>query len=192
MFFSGLSGLILTLSFPKSGLYFLSWIACLPLLYAIKDLSPKKGFFAGMCFGLVHFLSMLYWVAYTLHTYGFLPYILCLPILLLLALYLSLYPAFFAMLLLKWCKRPIFLMIASPSLWVVLEFIRTYALTGFPWELLGYSQYKALQIIQISDIFGVYGISFLVTAVNVCLLLGWLFLNQSIVSISLQNADCKF
>jgi apolipoprotein N-acyltransferase len=57
---------------------------------------------------------------------------------------------------------------------VVLEFIRAKAITGFPWELLGYSQYRALQIIQISDIFGVYGVSFLVAAVNTGLFLIWL------------------
>jgi apolipoprotein N-acyltransferase len=54
----------------------------------------------------------------------------------------------------------------APVFWVVLEYIRTYALTGFPWSLIGYSQYKFLSIIQVADITGVYGVSFLVLAVN--------------------------
>jgi len=53
-----------------------------------------------------------------------------------------------------------------PVLWVTLEFIRSYALTGFPWALLGYSQYKFLPLIQIADITGVYGVSFLISALN--------------------------
>jgi apolipoprotein N-acyltransferase len=39
-------------------------------------------------------------------------------------------------------------------------------MTGFPWSSLGYSQYKFLRIIQFADITGVYGVSFLVVAVN--------------------------
>jgi apolipoprotein N-acyltransferase len=54
-----------------------------------------------------------------------------------------------------------------PSLWVILEYIRSHLFTGFPWALLGYSQYLNLPIIQIADITGVWGVSFLVMMVNV-------------------------
>lgn len=169
MFFSGLAGLILTLSFPKIGFSALAWFSFVPLFFVIRDLTPQKGFLAGFCFGVVHFLTLLYWVIYTLHTYGYLPFYLCVPILLLLVFYLALYPAFFAMLLCKFCKKPLILMIVSPCLWVVLEYIRSIALTGFPWELLGYSQHNFPVIIQIADITGVFGISFLIMLVNVSL-----------------------
>jgi apolipoprotein N-acyltransferase len=53
-----------------------------------------------------------------------------------------------------------------PISWVSLEYIRSFIFTGFPWELVGYSQYTTLHIIQISDIFGVYGISFLILMTN--------------------------
>src|SRR5574344_1508901 len=52
------------------------------------------------------------------------------------------------------------------SLWVILEFFRTYIFTGFPWNLLGYSQWQNLFFIQISDITGIYGISFFVIFIN--------------------------
>ena len=58
-----------------------------------------------------------------------------------------------------------------PTVWVALEFVRTFLLTGFPWQLLGYSQYRNLHLIQISDIFGVYGVSFLIALVNGALFL---------------------
>src|SRR4029077_19269112 len=65
---------------------------------------------------------------------------------------------------------------AVPCLWVSLELIRTYMLSGLPWGLLGYSQYRQLEMIQIADHMGVYGVSFLIVLVNVALAesLSWL------------------
>jgi apolipoprotein N-acyltransferase len=54
----------------------------------------------------------------------------------------------------------------TPLIWVALEYIRSFIFSGFPWELLGYSQYNRLQLIQISDILGVYGLSALIAFVN--------------------------
>jgi len=48
----------------------------------------------------------------------------------------------------------------------VLEYSRSVFLTGFPWIPLGYSQYRNLPVIQIADVTGVWGVSFLVIAVN--------------------------
>ncbi|MCC6544930.1 MAG: apolipoprotein N-acyltransferase, partial [Nitrospirae bacterium] len=58
---------------------------------------------------------------------------------------------------------------AAPFVWVSLEFLKAHLLSGFPWASLGYSQYKFLHIIQIADITGVYGVSFLIVAVNAML-----------------------
>jgi apolipoprotein N-acyltransferase len=59
---------------------------------------------------------------------------------------------------------------------VTLELIRTYILSGLPWGLLGYSQYRQIEVIQIADHMGVYGVSFLIVLVNVALAesLSWL------------------
>ena len=58
-----------------------------------------------------------------------------------------------------------------PASWVLLEFSRSYLFTGFPWSLTGFSQYKNLAIIQIADIAGAWGVSFLVVLVNTALYL---------------------
>jgi apolipoprotein N-acyltransferase len=50
---------------------------------------------------------------------------------------------------------------------VLLEYIRAYLFTGFPWALLGYSQYLNLTLIQIADLTGAWGVSFLVMMGNV-------------------------
>ncbi|NIQ08785.1 MAG: apolipoprotein N-acyltransferase, partial [Gammaproteobacteria bacterium] len=56
-----------------------------------------------------------------------------------------------------------------PVLWVALEFLREFLLTGFPWATIGYSQHTWLAMIQSADLFGVYGISFLLILCNAVL-----------------------
>ena len=59
------------------------------------------------------------------------------------------------------------IIIGAPALWVTLEYIRSNLFfLSWPWNLLGHSQYKFLPVIQIADITGVYGISFILVMVN--------------------------
>jgi len=53
--------------------------------------------------------------------------------------------------------------------WVAAELARAKLLTGNPWALLGYSQVDAVPLIQIADVTGVYGLSFLLAATNAAL-----------------------
>ena len=56
-----------------------------------------------------------------------------------------------------------------PVAWVAFDFIRSFLLTGFPWAMLGHSQYRTLPLIQIADITGVYGVTLLIVLANVVL-----------------------
>lgn len=161
-----LGGLALTASFPKMGVSGLAWIALVPLLIALRGLTPAEAFRTGMVFGLIHYVTLLYWVVLTMHNYGYLPWWQSVALLILLAAYLALYPGLFAWMVIRLCRTPAHLILLAPVLWVALEYIRGFMLTGFPWGLVGYSQFNRLNIIQISDMFGVYGISFLVVLVN--------------------------
>jgi apolipoprotein N-acyltransferase len=157
-----LSGVLLTCAFPKVGLWQLGWFALVPLLMALKDLTFGQAFRIGFAAGLAHFLTLLYWLLYTMQTYGGLPFYLAVPVLFLLSAYMALYIGLFAVLMTLWTKRFSWGFLAAvPVFWVSLEYVRGFLFTGFPWSFLGYSQYNQLHIIQISDIFGVYGISFL-------------------------------
>ena len=51
--------------------------------------------------------------------------------------------------------------VGVPALWVAAELVRTYAFTGLPWELLGHALHRRLALIQVADVTGVYGLSFL-------------------------------
>jgi len=161
-----LSGVLLTGAFPKIGVDWLAWIALVPLLYAVKDLSADAGFRVGFITGLVHFLSLLYWLVPVMRTYGYLPLFLSVSILILLAAFLALFIALFATALTAVGQKPAACLVLTPMIWVALEYIRSFIFSGFPWELLGYSQYNRLQLIQISDILGVYGLSALIAFVN--------------------------
>lgn len=168
-----LSGILLTAAFPKIGLSWIAWGALVPLLLAIWDKSPRQSFRIGLFSGCIHYLTLIYWLADTMRTYGQLPWYVCLPVLFLFALYLALYTAGFSAVISRFSRMPIRFALLVPVLWVAFEYMRATFLSGFPWEMLGYSQYPSLRMIQISDIFGVYGVSFLVAFGNTCLFLCW-------------------
>ena len=73
-------------------------------------------------------------------------------------------------------SKPLLLFLMIPVLWVALEYIRSFFLSGFPWELIGYSQFNTLHILQVSDIFGVYGVSYLIAFTNASIFIGFLYL----------------
>ena len=164
------SGVAVTSAFPNIDMGWLAWIAVVPLLVAVRNVKWKRAFGLGFLAGMVHYLSLIYWVAYTMRTYGHLPWPVCISILVLLAAYLALYFGAFTALVCLLRPKPASMLIAGPIMWVALEYVRSFFLSGFPWELLGYSQYRVLHLIQISDTLGPYGISFLILLVNTALL----------------------
>jgi len=96
------------------------------------------------------------------------------PILFLLTCYLSLYFGAFSFTLSYSGRSPLQLMFMVPALWVAFEYVRAVLFSGLPWELMGYSQYKVLPIAQLADLFGVYGVSFLIALSNAAVFLGTL------------------
>ncbi len=158
--------MLLTAAFPKIGLEWLVWIGLLPLLLAIRDQSPGAAFRLGFIAGLAHCLTLVYWVVHTMRTYGHLPLYLAVPALFLLAAYMALYPALFSAVLAGACRHPGAAWAMIPFLWTGVEYLRATLFTGFPWELLGHSQFARIGLIQIADLTGPYGLSFLIALAN--------------------------
>lgn len=162
-----ISGVLLVLCFPTVDLFLIAWIALIPFLLSLYNKSPKEAFKTGIIFGIPYFFGTLYWIYHSINHYGGFSFIASIAIVVLLCLYLSLYTGIFAFLFsitIRKTRLPALLI--APVFWVVLEFLRSYIFTGFPWSSIGYSQYKFLTVIQIADITGIYGVSFLVIAVN--------------------------
>ncbi len=59
--------------------------------------------------------------------------------------------------------------VAAPVVWTGLELARAHVLTGMTMASLGHTQYRWVQLIQVSDLAGAFGVSFLVMFVAACL-----------------------
>ena len=167
------SGLLLTLSFPDVHLYWLGFIALAPLIVCLDTLTARQGLVAGFAAGFIHFITLIYWIVPTLCTFGGLHPILAVAALILLCLYLSLFPAVFAFGLNKLAPPPPVMPLAAACLWTGLEWLRTHLFTGFPWGLLGYSQAENPWLVQIADITGVPGISFVLVLCSALAAMVW-------------------
>jgi len=165
-----LSAILLILSFPNFDLEFLAWFALVPLFYSIEGKGLYQSFKLGFLTGIISFLGILYWIIVAVHTYGNISLILSGFILLLLVAYLSLFIGAFTFLTrLIQIRSGFQAILFTPVLWVALEYLRSFLLTGLPWANLGYSQYLNLPFIQMADITGAYGTSFIILLVNATL-----------------------
>ena len=160
------SGLMLTASFPDFGLYPLAFAALVPLVISIQSMTPKQSIYAGFVTGFGHYMTLIYWIVPTVTIYGGLHPVLGIATLALLCIYLSLYVGGFVWLIKKLDPPKVVMPLAAACLWVGLEYVRTHALTGFPWGVLGYSQHSNQTLVQIADLTGVLGISFLIVLCN--------------------------
>jgi len=160
------SAALLTLSFPKTSWSFLAWVAFIPLFKALEGQPGRKRLALGYTMGFFYSLGVFYWVTHSMRYYGHLSLPISISMLVLLALYLALFPAVFGLLWGLFPAGGFFSLIWAPALWVGLEYLRACLLTGFPWALVGYSQYRLLPLIQVAEYTGVYGLSFLILLIN--------------------------
>jgi apolipoprotein N-acyltransferase len=134
----------------------------------------------GLMGGVLWYGGTCYWVYQTMYLYGGLPRPVAAGILVLFCLYLGLYLAFFALLLTLTYRvtgNRGWTLFFAPFLWVAME-LACARITSFPWDQLGVSQIDNIGLAQLAKWTGVYGISFLIVAVNsffagVVLLRGW-------------------
>jgi apolipoprotein N-acyltransferase len=126
-----------------------------------------RAFTLGLTTGVVYFTGTVYWTGAVLSTFGGLPTILAAVAMLLLALYLSIFIAAFAVIT-AWliARGGVRAVLATPAVWVATEFARGTVLGGFPWVPLGNSQVTVLPVVQLASVLGVYGVSMLVAIVN--------------------------
>lgn len=167
-----ISGFVLVFAFAPFNAGFLAWAAFVPVMYAIEGGSKKRGFLLGFAAGAAFFLSTLYWVIHSMYYYGGVPIFAAVAVMLVLVLYMSLYWGLFGWFFVAAGKSDgLVRVLMVPAAWVALEYARAHLLTGFPWVLLGYSQASYLPLIQIADTTGVWGVSYVVMAVNTALFL---------------------
>ena len=163
-----LSGVLLYLSFPNFGHSAFAWLALLPLLVTTAHASSAlQAFRRGLLTGGVHFVGTIYWIPRVMQEFGGLPTAVSWGVHLLLVGYLALFPALFAVAIWMLVRRfGAAAVLAAPAVWVTSELGRIHLFTGFPWELLGYSQASVLWVAQLASVVGVLGVSALVASVS--------------------------
>ena len=171
LFFASVSGLLLLLAMPGSGgLWFVAFVALVPLIFFSLTARPKQAFLAGVLTGLIPAAGTLYWIPATLVNYGNAPWMLGYAALVLLALYMALYCGIFSVTVVAGRSLSAgalsFLPLFAPLLWAALEFVRGHLFTGFPWMDLGYALSSQQLAIQSADIFGHLGLSFFIVQIN--------------------------
>jgi apolipoprotein N-acyltransferase len=150
-----LSGVLGILSFPPFKLGFLAWGALIPILFIAKNVGYKRAFWYAYFAGVVFFGGLLYWLVNV-----------TVPGAIILMFSLAIFYGLFGILACYVFKKSIEPLIL-PFVWVLLEYVRAHIFTGFPWGLLGYTQYTNIDLIQIADIAGVYGVSFVLVVFNI-------------------------
>ena len=162
------AGLLLAASFPNVGVAGLAWIAPALILFAAHGKNSGDAFRVGYVAGISFWLASLYWLL-LIPVAGF-PILGWIALSAFMALYFGIWTWLFAgkIGIGTWARRNLWTF-AGAATWVGLEMIRARFLGGFPWNLLGTSQYQLTPLIQIAAVTGVYGVSFLVVWVSLSL-----------------------
>ncbi len=168
---ASLSGVMVFLSYPTYDLWPLQWVSLLPLLWVIRDKTPWRAFAWGFWSGLITNWGGFYWVTGMLMDFGHFSLTLAIPLCMLLCAYQGLVFAIWAGLT-RWTIRrsALGLLWVSPVVWVVVEYTIPFI---FPWYMAN-GQYLFYPAIQITEVTGVMGLSFLLVFVNTGLFLGLL------------------
>ncbi len=159
---------LLILSFPTTDAWPLAYFALVPWLMLIVSSSQRQVAFYSWLLGLAFFGYAVFWICFV-----------TIPGWISLVAYLSLYlPAFglLALVLRERLRLP--LVVVAPVVWVGLEYVRSFMLSGFPWFYLGHTQYQKLAMVQVSDLAGAYAVSFILAMVNGALADGWVALRR--------------
>ena len=160
---------LLWLGLPGSGGFWpLLVLACVPLFVSVCRGSRRQAVLFGLLTGVGHFLLQLYWIVFVLGHYGGLPLFLSVPALLLLCFYMAGYVVVFSLLarLFVLHLSPSFSLWLLPCAWVGLDLLRSLLFSGFPWMDLGYGFADVPLLFQSADIWGHYGLTFLIVLLN--------------------------
>ena len=157
-----LTGLALWLSFHPVEAAPVAWIALVPLCLLLRapDL-PKRSYRVIYLGGMIWAVATVQWMRLGHPAmYGAVAAM---------GVYLAFYFPVFVALGRAACTAGLPVWLACGLVWTSLEFLRAYLLTGFPWYFLAHSQYRFVPLVQISDVTGAYGVSFVLACFSGCI-----------------------
>jgi len=154
-------GAATTLAFAPFEWSILAPLLILPLLYICLTVSPRDAAGHAFWYGFGLFLTGTYWIYISVHVYGNAALWIALLLMVGLALLMAALLAAGGWLMSRLSQgEPWLLMLVGPSAWVLVEWVRGWILTGFPWMALGYGQIDT-PLEGWAPVIGVYGVSFM-------------------------------
>ena len=176
-----LSGMYFTLAFPGIGFTFAAWTGIIPLIWLCANRTPKRAALYGFVWGYFWNLTACFFLREIMF---FIPFLFAVILALFSACFAFAIPILFHWILYPADVRkggfrtmeafyrfhPLSELLCTASLaawWTVLEWIRSWIATGFPWNLAAATQWNNIPFIQICEYTGIYGVSFLVVLLNI-------------------------
>ncbi len=148
------------LAFPSfldlAGIGALGFVCLVPLLIVLYRVPFGWGIFYGTAFGVLETMLTNFWLGtFSLVSLQFVTGVMILEF----ALFMT---------LLLWLFRRLkaFGYLIVPIAWVGFDLLRSDGFLGFPWGMLGVTQYRFTSLIQIAAVTGVWGVTFVVTLAN--------------------------
>jgi len=166
-----IGGLLAAFSFPNPLCIdlnwhggFLSFFSLIPLLAVREPSGPKYSWRWGFLYGFLYFGISIIWMAgmKSMSPLGPLAWFL-------LTAYLAFYPALFLWAYHILLARGVPAWSAAMTLWISLEFLRNYFISGFPWVVFGYAHYQNPLLMAIAPVTGVWGLSLITVFINTVL-----------------------
>ncbi len=148
-----LSALVFSGAFPgfisDNGIGFLGFIALIPLFAVIRNTGWIRSAFYGFLFGFTFYTFFNYWLA------SFHPLAVYIAPIIMGTEMIILFPV------LKAADRlfPRYGFVVQLLVWTAYEYLKTLGFVGYPYGIVGYSQYTFLPFIQISSTFGIWGVT---------------------------------
>ena len=134
------AGLLVPLTFAPFNLYLLLPLLLAALYWLLDDVAPRKAALRGWLFGLGAFVGGTYWLYVSLHVFGKAPLPLALALMAALMAMMAAYTALLAYCVARFIPAgPLRWMAALPAGWVLVEWLRGWLLSGFPWLSIGYT-----------------------------------------------------
>jgi len=155
---SVLAGLALSLSFPPAEVWPLAFVAVAPLLWLLRGVGARRGFLLGFVYGAGFYGATLYWILrFGALAWGGLVTLSALSVALVgLAAPALIRPG-----------RAFRTAVGLAALWTVVDWIRGLVpFGGFTWGSLGISQVDDRLLLPLASVAGVWGVTFVVAAVN--------------------------
>ncbi|MCG3865125.1 MULTISPECIES: apolipoprotein N-acyltransferase [unclassified Photobacterium] len=154
------AGAIATLSFAPYNYWLLAPLSLIAFFFLLQHKTAKRSALIGFLYGLGMFGTGISWVHVSIDNFGGMPKIASVFLMTMLISYLALYPALYGYLYNRFNRtRPFHqLLLTGPVFWLLLDWIRGWLFTGFPWLWMGYSQIDT-PLAAIAPIFGVEGIT---------------------------------